>query len=106
MENFESYNKILIEQAPTAIAMLDKNMIYLAVSKKWITDYKLENQEIIGRSHYEIFPEISEEWKENHQKCQQQFLDLHGLSIDIHGPSMDIHGLSIDIHGLSIDIHG
>ncbi|RXG23363.1 PAS domain S-box protein [Leeuwenhoekiella aequorea] len=76
MENFESYNKILIEQAPTAIAMLDKNMIYLAVSKKWITDYKLENQEIIGCSHYEVFPEISEEWKENHQKCLNGAIDI------------------------------
>ncbi len=76
MENFETYNKILIEQAPTAIAMLDKNMIYLAVSKKWITDYKLENQKIIGRSHYEVFPEIGEEWKENHQKCLNGAIDI------------------------------
>ena len=76
LENFETYNKILIEQAPTAIAMLDKNMIYLAVSKKWITDYKLENQKIIGCSHYDVFPEIGEEWKENHQKCLKGAIDI------------------------------
>ena len=54
----EQYNKIFIEQAPTAIAMLGKNMRYIAVSQRWITDYKMEGKEIIGKSHYDLFPEI------------------------------------------------
>ncbi|RTE53351.1 PAS domain S-box protein [Arenibacter aquaticus] len=67
----EEYNKIFIEQAPTAIAMLDNDMKYIAVSQRWLKDYKLEGQKIIGRSHYEIFPEIGDDWKENHKKCLQ-----------------------------------
>ncbi|MBW2960501.1 response regulator [Mesonia aestuariivivens] len=61
-------NRAFIEQAPSAIAMLDNDMRYLAVSKKWITDYNLKG-DIIGKSHYEVFPEIPAEWKEHHQKC-------------------------------------
>lgn len=75
METKETYSKIFIEQAPTAIAMLDKNMCYIAVSQKWITDYKMEGQEIIGRSHYDIFPEIGDDWKKNHQKCLNGAID-------------------------------
>jgi len=65
----DSYTKIFIEQAPTAIAMLDKNMHYIAVSKQWISDFKMEGKEIIGQCHYDMFPEIGDEWKANHQKC-------------------------------------
>ena len=69
LEAKEKYHKIFIEQAPTAIAMLDNDMKYMAVSKRWISDYKMEGQEIIGKSHYDLFPEIGDDWKANHQKC-------------------------------------
>ncbi len=72
----DEYNKIFIEQAPTAIAMVDTNMCYIAVSKRWITDYKMEGQEFIGRSHYELFPEIGEDWKAMHQRCLKGEVDI------------------------------
>ncbi|MEH6762940.1 MAG: PAS domain S-box protein [Aequorivita antarctica] len=75
LETREEYNKILIEQAPTAISMLDKEMNYIAVSQQWIIDYKMEGQQIIGRSHYDIFPEIGDDWRENHQKCLNGAID-------------------------------
>lgn len=75
LEAKDEHNKIFIEQAPTAIAMLDNNMKYIAVSQQWIKDYKMEGQQIIGRSHYELFPEIGDDWKANHQKCLQGAID-------------------------------
>ncbi|MCG2418830.1 PAS domain S-box protein [Aequorivita sp. F47161] len=75
LETQEEYNKIFIEQAPTAIAMLDSDMKYIAVSQQWIKDYKMQGQQVIGRSHYDIFPEIGDEWKANHQKCLQGAID-------------------------------
>ncbi|EPR69578.1 PAS domain S-box protein [Cyclobacterium qasimii] len=67
----ESYkrNSIFIQQAPNAIAMFDKQMRYMAASQQWIEDYGLQGKEIIGQSHYDIFPEIGEEWKQKHQRC-------------------------------------
>lgn len=62
-------NILFIEQTPTAIAMFDTKMNYLAVSEKWKMDYGLTDTNIIGKSHYEIFPEIGEEWKQIHQSC-------------------------------------
>lgn len=75
LETKEEHNKIFIEQAPTAIAMLDTNMCYMAVSQRWITDYKMEGKEVIGKSHYDLFPEIGDDWKENHQKCLNGAID-------------------------------
>ena len=48
----------LLEQMPTAVAMLDCNLCYLLVSRRWLRDYGLENQDIIGRSHWELFPQL------------------------------------------------
>ncbi len=64
-----SYHSTFIQEAPLAIAMMDTKMRYINCSHKWRTDYGLEEQAIIGMSHYEIFPEISQEWKELHQRC-------------------------------------
>lgn len=62
-------NIVFIEHTPTAIAMFDKNLQYLAVSEKWRTDYGLVEIDLIGKSHYEIFPEIGDDWKDIHSKC-------------------------------------
>ncbi|HAI41729.1 MAG TPA: hypothetical protein DCM40_28255, partial [Maribacter sp.] len=76
IEYLEKHHQIFIEQTPTAIAMLDTNMVYLAASKQWIRDFKLEKEIIIGRSHYDIFPEIGDDWKAKHQKCLQGAIDI------------------------------
>ncbi len=61
-------NRIFIQQSPNAIAMFDKEMCYMAASKKWIQDYQLQD-EVIGKSHYELSPAIGEEWKKVHQQA-------------------------------------
>ena len=58
-----------IEQAPVALAMFDERMRYIAISRRWRDDYHLGKQIIIGRSHYEVFPEIPETWKKIHQRA-------------------------------------
>ncbi|HAJ59456.1 MAG TPA: hypothetical protein DCP31_09460, partial [Cyanobacteria bacterium UBA8543] len=43
-----------VKYTPAAVVMLDRNLHYLCVSRRWLTDYALENQNLIGRSHYEV----------------------------------------------------
>ncbi|MFV8226849.1 PAS domain S-box protein [Christiangramia aquimixticola] len=61
--------KLFIDQAPSAIAMFDKEMQYIAASQQWKNDYNIADIELEGRRHYDLFPNISEEWKEIHRRC-------------------------------------
>jgi len=64
----ENILRLFVEHSPASIAMFDNNMRYLVASHRFLIDYNLGNQELIGRSHYEVFPEISERWKEFHRR--------------------------------------
>lgn len=65
----EEQLRIFVEHAPAAIAMLDTEMKYMLVSQRWLSDYQLRRADLIGRSHYEVFPELPERWKAVHQRC-------------------------------------
>lgn len=63
--------KLLIENTPAAVAMFDKNMHYIMASNRLLEDYNLQGMSIIGKSHYEIFPEILKipEWLNDHRRA-------------------------------------
>jgi PAS domain S-box-containing protein len=65
----EHWLRVLIDQAPGSLAMFDRQMRYLSVSRRWLSDYKLSERDLIGLSHYEIFPEIPEHWKSIHRRA-------------------------------------
>ena len=60
---------VFVEHAPAAIAMFDRGMRYLAVSRRFIVDFRLpQTAQLIGRSHYEIFPDIPQRWRDVHAR--------------------------------------
>jgi PAS domain S-box-containing protein len=55
--------RTLVEQAPTAVAMFDRDMRYLIASRRWREDYQLKG-DLLEKSHHEIFPDIPGPWRE------------------------------------------
>ena len=56
-----------IASAPMALAVTDLHMRYIASSPGWRQMWDLK-EDPIGKSHYEVFPEIPERWKQLHQR--------------------------------------
>ncbi|MCM2301949.1 MAG: PAS domain S-box protein [Flavobacteriaceae bacterium] len=64
----EKLLKLFIEHSLASIAMFDKEMNYIIASNRFKIDYDLGDINVVGRSHYEIFPQIPEHWKAIHQR--------------------------------------
>lgn len=59
----------IIENDFTAIAVLDREMRYIYVSRRFLSDYNVIEKDILGRIHYEVFPDLPDSWKEVHRRA-------------------------------------
>jgi PAS domain S-box-containing protein len=71
LQSREELLKIFVKNVPAAVAMLDRDMRYVQVSDRWCSDYLPGRAQVLGRSHYEIFPDMPERWKEVHRRGLQ-----------------------------------
>ncbi len=61
--------RMFMAHTPAAVAMCDTKMRYLAYSRRWAEDYGLGDENLVDRCHYDLFPDLPEHWKEEHQRC-------------------------------------
>jgi PAS domain S-box-containing protein len=70
-KQIEAQSRLFVERAPVGIAMFDNEMRYLSVSRRFITNHRLDGETtetLIGRSHYDTIPHIPESWRETHRR--------------------------------------
>ena len=60
--------RLFLAHTPACIAVLDSGMRYIAVTERWYRDLELDG-DIIGRSHYDVFPGLDEVRRERHRRC-------------------------------------
>ena len=65
----EELLKTFVKNVPAGVAMFDRDMRYLQASDRWCTDYGLDVSQILGRSHYEVFPDMPDLWKQVHGRA-------------------------------------
>lgn len=69
LERAEERLRLFIDYTPASVVMLDREMRYIAASRAWMIYSNLEGQDIVGRSHYDVFPDIPDRWREIHRRC-------------------------------------
>jgi diguanylate cyclase (GGDEF)-like protein/PAS domain S-box-containing protein len=67
----EALLRVFIDQAPVSIAMFDRDMRYIAASRRWVSDYDFAHKQWRGVSHYELFPDLPQRWILMHERAQR-----------------------------------
>lgn len=60
--------KYAIEHSNGAVAVHDNELRYIYVSERYMDDFKVKDYNIIGKHHYEVFPDLPQKWRDIHQR--------------------------------------
>jgi len=71
LEHSQSLLRAFVEQTPAAVAMFDRQLRYVAASKRWYQDYQFGERDILGQHHNDVFHEIldNKQWPDIYQRC-------------------------------------
>jgi PAS domain S-box-containing protein len=104
----------IIQSAPISLLMTDRKMRVLSASPRWIESRQLGDQQVVGRSVYDIFPEIYEKWRPVYDRClagesvraeRVEFLRPDGSMIWLQVELTPWRGAAGEIGGLIITSH-
>ncbi|MFH1008941.1 MAG: ATP-binding protein [Candidatus Latescibacterota bacterium] len=59
----------IISHAQSAIAVHDRELKYLYVSDQYIKHYNVKEKDLIGKHHYEVFPDLPQKWRDVHERA-------------------------------------
>ncbi|MCF8480575.1 MAG: PAS-domain containing protein [Rhodospirillum sp.] len=85
----EALLRTFVEYTPAAVAMVDRDMRYLRVSRRWIRDFRLEGRTIIGERHHDILPDIPDDWWADYNRA------LTGAVIDHDEICLELGGKTV-----------
>jgi PAS domain S-box-containing protein len=63
-EEAEARLRLLVEHVPAAVALLDRGRHFLVVSQRFLTDYGLRPEEVLGQPFDRVFPGAPAAWAE------------------------------------------
>jgi len=72
----------VVGAVPLSAAVFDREMRYLAHNGSWIAAHGYQcDGDLRGRSHYEVFPEITEDWRSIHRRCMEGSTERRELDV-------------------------
>lgn len=61
--------RYIIEHTKSAVAVHDRDLRYIYVSQRYLDAYRIKDRNIIGKHHYEVFPDLPQKWRDVHQEA-------------------------------------
>ena len=65
----EAQLRLLLDHTPAALALFDREMRYIAVNRRWLESHDLWGQAVVGQSHYALFPDMPNHWRDAHRRA-------------------------------------
>ena len=81
LHNSEAQIRGFVEQAPIEIAMFDRDMNYIAASRRWVENYGDGRNDLVGVNHYALHPDLPERWKAIHRRVLEG--EFHSNDADV-----------------------
>lgn len=60
--------QFFLDHAPGAMAMMDRDMRYIAVNREWWEHPTFGGAALVGRCHYDVYPDLNPAWREAHRQ--------------------------------------
>ncbi|MDP8243091.1 MAG: PAS domain S-box protein [Candidatus Hinthialibacter antarcticus] len=70
-EQAENLLRQFVHNAPAPIAMFDRDMHYLLYSKRWMDDFQLTPNDMLGPTDFAMFPPLRSRWEAIKNACLQ-----------------------------------
>ncbi|MBN2654349.1 MAG: PAS domain S-box protein [Nitrospirae bacterium] len=61
--------RYIIDHTNSSVAVHDKELKYIYASQRYLNAYKINGINVIGKHHYEIFPDLPQKWRDVHQRA-------------------------------------
>ena len=61
--------RYIIEHDSAGVAVHDRDLRYIYVSRHYLEQYEVREEDVIGRHHYGVFPDLPEKWREVHRRA-------------------------------------
>ncbi|MFW5816724.1 MAG: EAL domain-containing protein, partial [Wenzhouxiangella sp.] len=71
LEHSRHLLRYIIEHARYAVAVHDRDMNYIYVSQNYLDIFNVSDRDIIGKHHYEVFPDLPQKLREVHRRVLQ-----------------------------------
>lgn len=68
MQRYERKLRLFIDHAPVALAMLDCELRYITVSRRWRIQHGFDDRELRGCSHRDLFVDEPAHWRDAHRR--------------------------------------
>jgi rsbT co-antagonist protein RsbR len=69
LSSSQEHIRLFLAHTPVSIAMFDQDMRFILISQGWLESYNLGDQNLVGQSLYDVFPDLPERWKMIHRRC-------------------------------------
>jgi PAS domain S-box-containing protein len=69
LRNSERQLRQFIEEAPLSVAMFDREMRYVAASRRWAETFRQGYADLVGPRRYNLDSDLPERWRDLHRRC-------------------------------------